>query len=621
MSKKNYISLIVIFLSVISVLYLEGIKKMWQNEARVVFWDVKSYYAYLPAIIINGDPLLKFVDESPQIYGDKFWPETAENGNKVIMTSMGLSMLYLPFFLVGHLVAYLTGAEMSGYSAPYFFFLLLSSLFYLFLGLLCLRKILLKYFSDKITAITLAAIYFGTNIVWYSIYEATMSHVYSFSLFAFFLYYTIKWHENQNLKTSIILGLIFGLIALVRPTNAIIVLFFIFYNISSFKDLIINIKLFIKNYKFILIISVFAFIILIPQLIYWKYVTNHWFYYSYGNKGNFFFGNPQIINGLFSYRKGWFIYTPIMLIAVISIPLLLRNIKINMFFIPILIFVTLNIYIIFSWWSWWYGGGLGIRALIDSYAIMSIPLAAFLDWVAKRKLIIKISSYSVFTIFLLLGLFTNFQYYYGAIHWDSMTKEAYWDSFLKAKGSPNLKFLIRTPNYEKAMIGIQEIIEPEIIEIDTKKYFYSEKIFCDAETIDTTQKLLTTEKGDYFFGGITCITNEKAFSGKNSIKLNDKNPFGFTIYLANYKPKDKYLISVKRFKQNNFGFLVIQAEDVNLMYLTYNVATKIENSEWMEISTILEIPETINGMGIKIYCYNPETTDVYFDDLKILKIK
>ena len=53
----------------------------------------------------------------------------------------------------------------------------------------------------------------------------------------------------------------------------------------------------------------------VPQMIYWKEMTGRWLYFSYGSDERFFFGDPAIIKGLFSYRKGLFIYTPLLLFA------------------------------------------------------------------------------------------------------------------------------------------------------------------------------------------------------------------------------------------------------------------------------------------------------------------
>lgn len=456
MFKQNRISLFVVLSIFLTISYIEVAQKMWNKEHRVVYWDVKSYYAYLPSIIIHQDPLFDFVKDNPEVYADKFWLEKAENGNKVILTSMGLAILYSPFFILGHIFAHLLDFQTSGYSPPYFFFMLLGSLFYVILGLLTLRKLLLKFFSDAVTAITLGILFFGTNLLWYSLFEATMSHAYSFALFSFFIYFTIKWHDKRTYWCSVLLGLISGLIVLVRPTNIIIALFFILYDVKSIDDFKNKLLLFIENYQKILILFIFALIVLLPQLVYWKYVTDSWVYYSYGDKGKFFFSNPKLLNGLFSYRKGWFIYTPIMFSAVLSIPIFLRGKNLKKFFLPVGLFVAVNIWIVLSWWCWWYGGSLGLRAFIESYSILAIPLAALISYILKQKISVKLPTLLVVVAFALYGLFTNIQYYYGAIHWDSMTKDAYWDSFGRPKPSDNFKDFIVRPNYEAALYN-----EPE----------------------------------------------------------------------------------------------------------------------------------------------------------------
>ena len=111
---------------------------------------------------------------------------------------------------------------------------------------------------------------------------------------------------------------------------------------------------------------------------------------------------------------------------------------------------------ILSWWSWWYGGSYGLRAFIDSYALLIIPLAAFIDYfyaVMKKRAVVLI----IASLFIFHGVFQTFQYYYGAIHWDSMTKEAYWDSFGHLHPSAKFQSLLKAPDYEKAMKGERDI--------------------------------------------------------------------------------------------------------------------------------------------------------------------
>ena len=288
---------------------------------------------------------------------------------------MGMAFIYFPFFIGAHLSAHLLDYNTYGFSKPYKMALVFSTVFYLWLGLFFLRKTLVRYYSELVTSLTLIFITFGTNFFHYATIDAPMPHIYCFALFGIFIYLTIKWYDESSIKYSILLGLVGGMITLVRPTNAIIALFFIFYKITSFSDIKMRLQYFLKHYNYIFLIIVIAFLLWVPQFLYWKKVTGHFLFFSYGEE-RFFFDHPRIFKGLFSYRNGWLLYSPVMIFSLMGIPLLLHQIK-SIFF-PVLIFTLVNIYIVLSWWCWWYTG-FGNRAMIDSYAILSFPMAAFID--------------------------------------------------------------------------------------------------------------------------------------------------------------------------------------------------------------------------------------------------
>ena len=200
-----------------------------------------------------------------------------------------------------------------------------------------------------------------------------------------------------------------------------------------------------------------AFLVWVPQLIYWKEMTGQWLYFSYGSDERFFFADPAIIQGLFSWRKGLFLYTPLMIMAFAGIIALWKRRSPHA--LPVTLFVPLNIYIIFSWWCWWYGGGFGQRAFIDSYVLMAVATAALLTpgmatrntgeikWTQRLTL-------AAFLLFTSLGILQNIQYYNGAIHWDSMTREAYLDSFGRLKPSARFYDLLEAPDYDRAREGL-----------------------------------------------------------------------------------------------------------------------------------------------------------------------
>ena len=281
-----------------------------------------------------------------------------------------------------------------------------------------------------------------------------MPHQFNFALFSIFLYFTVSWYEKKSILKSIIIGISLGLLSLIRPTDILIAIIFPLYGIHRFKDIKQRSIDFINSYQHILVIILSAFIIWIPQLLYWKFLTGHYLFFSYTDNEHFFWNNPHIIEGLVGYRKGWLLYTPLMIFAIIG--LFFMKPKANKFLLPIIIFLPINIYIIFSWWAWWYGGSFGCRPIIESYALLSIPLASFLEKILSQKKVIKIASLSLVIIFAAYNLFATQQYRYGSIHWDGMTKEAYWDSFGRLHPSKRFKYLIKRPDYDAAKNGIDK---------------------------------------------------------------------------------------------------------------------------------------------------------------------
>ena len=444
--------------------------KKWKHaetKAKIITWDVTSYYGYLPAVFIHNDLSLDFIDTDEVDYGAKqqFWPDRFNNNLerelkgeiKVIKTTMGMSFMYAPFFFMAHGFAYLSKYEANGFSQPYEFFLVVSCLFYLFIGLFFLRKLLLFTFSEWATSLTLTSILIGTNLFYYATEEPAMSHAYSFALIIGFIYHSILYLEKYQLKNVIYLGLLGGLIVLIRPVNLLIFLFPLLYGITKGRDLVSRLELFIKNWKHILLIGVLCFSVIFPQLLYWKVQTGSWVFNSYLGE-TFFFGNSHVLEGLFSYRKGWLVYTPIMIFALAGVVLLFRNNK--TFFTPIFIFLLINVYVVYSWWSWWYGGSFGSRPMIDSYGLLAIPMACFYSVILKKRSA-YVPTLIIGVLFLTLNQIQTIQYSTNAIiHWEGMTKEAYWNVFLKMEMSADdwarQERYIQSPDYDKAKAGEDE---------------------------------------------------------------------------------------------------------------------------------------------------------------------
>lgn len=447
---KKHLSLIVYF--IIAIILVQGILKTQRWKDRIIDYDVAHYYGYLPSAFIYHDLSLEFNSADRQFLSNKIWYVKTIDGKKVFKVSMGVALGYLPGFLIAHGYQLITGGDASGFSAPYKLSLVMSGFFFAMLGLFYLRKILRLYFDEGISALVLLIIMLATNLFTYTVFEVAMSHVYSFAVITIFIWNTIQWYKKPGYARSIVLGLLIGWIFLIRPVNLLVMFIFVGWGINDMGSMTARIKWFLDYWKQAVIIAFFGFIICIPQLLYWKIYAGHWLFYSYVGE-QFYFTHPHILEGLYSWRKGWLLYTPVMILSLIGIGFINKKIPSLRWIYPFTI--GLLLYITWSWWCWWYGGGFGQRSLIDWYGWMAIPIAALLQSLKPKKIV-----YSMLIVFIFFCIFLNQfqhnQYRNTSIHYDSMTKDAYFYHFWKYSKYPGLTPLLIAPDYEKAKRGEKE---------------------------------------------------------------------------------------------------------------------------------------------------------------------
>jgi hypothetical protein len=459
---KSSITLSMVTLVVIATILIWSFFniRVWEkrdDKRQVITQDVVNYYCYLPAAFIHGDLTFRFVESDWSGYArhGKFWPVKVDGSDKyVVKMTMGMSYLYLPFFGIAHLYSSISDEYAAdGFSTPYEVLIVISSIFWIIIGFVYLRLVLLKYYSEVIASIVMFLVLVGTNLYYYGTTEPAMSHGYIFSLVAMFLYYSIRWLECKQLRYIIMIGLLGGVITLIRPVNILIFIFPLLYGVNSLTEMKLRLSLIKAKWMHICLLMFFSFIVILPQLIFWKYNSGSWVYYSYGDE-QFFFSNPHVFYGLFSYRKGWLLYTPIMIFALVG---LVNSWKQKRpFTASILVFLPLFLYVVFSWWCWWYGGSYGSRPMIDMYALFALPLGAFLTWVAKLKFYWSSPIVALILFFVFLNLFQTAQKREGYIHYDAMTEKAYWSNFLSLDDAGGFWDNIVNPDLEKAMRGEEE---------------------------------------------------------------------------------------------------------------------------------------------------------------------
>jgi len=421
-------------------------------DKSVISDDVISYYSYLPALFIHHNLTLQFVDENPEHYFKHYWPGKAANGKYVIKTTMGVAFLYAPFFGAAHLYTLASGETADGFSQHYQTAINIAALFFLFVGLFFTNKILLRFVSPVVSAVILVLITFGTNLLYYATLEPGMTHVFNFGLIAMFVLYTDKWLLKPDFRDTLACGLLFGLITLIRPINALVILFPVLWNVASLKEMQDRFVFFFRQWKQVLLVAICVAAVWSPQLFYWKMQTGQFFYNSYNE--HFYFGNFNVHKALFGFRKGWFIYTPIMFVATLGIFFLRKQFKSVQ--LSVSVFYIVFVYITFSWWCWWYGGGFSARPMTDIYSIMAIPLSVIVARGLRAKRIIVIVTFFFATLFSAHGVFQTLQYIRGSIHYDSNTWYSYKSSFGRLTPAPTYYFLLSPPDYISAIDGKPE---------------------------------------------------------------------------------------------------------------------------------------------------------------------
>lgn len=398
----------------------------WKN---IIEADAKGYYAYLPAVFIYHDLNFGFYDSIERKYADQYTRyeyRTAHNGKIINKYFAGTALAQLPFFLAAHLVTKISGQPADGYSYFYPIMINIGSLVFLLLGLVYVRNFLRSYkVNDSVIAFLLAALVFGTNLFYYAVCEPGLSHVYSFALISMFTYRARKFFITHHKKEIIYCSLLLGIITFIRPVNAVIVLALPFLADSK-ERFAEGIRAALKE-RTVFLLSVLALLFIACfQFIIYKVQCGNFFVYSYGEE-RFNWLHPRPLDFLFSYKKGFFIYTPLTFFAIIGMFYLWRN---NRFALYAFLFFSLAlIYVLSAWWNWWYGGSFSSRVMIDFYVF-----AALLLGLAYKLLENKIKA-SVLTAVIVLAVvlcqLQTYQYRYRLIHWENMTAEKYWDIFLK----------------------------------------------------------------------------------------------------------------------------------------------------------------------------------------------
>lgn len=562
-----------------------------ENWKYTIHGDGSGQYYYLPAALIYHN-LERPVSEPPP--GNFF---SRANERWVNRFYCGTAVSIAPFFGLAAVVSSITGEPLDGYSLYFQCGVSVAALFYFLAGLFFLSMLLKQFgITDKWITITLLLISFGTNILYYVVYEPSMAHVYAFAYITIFLYFAKKICTGKFSTLDVIACFAaFAMVVLVRSVNVLMLLALPFIA-GSMNELRSAITALIRRKKALVVgMMVFACLISIQFLLYYLQ-TGKAFLNSYSDAEGFDFSSPRIAGFLFSYRKGLFVYTPLLLLSLAGLIILFRKDRFRL--LSVLIFLSVIVYLLASLRNWYGGDSFGMRHMIDYYALFAILLALALQNLKAiaRYMLITLSVLCVF-----LNLVQSYQYATYILHPATMNKEKYWYAFLKTG-----------KEYVGTIAGTDDT-PGELKEKPVLKYFTS------------------FEKSEAAFRHGNIQQSDHVAAGRSVAAFDADTEFGAEVTMQRdvIRSDERYFIRarLKRYEQEkhaaNKALLVLCVDSANgknhlLEYYRINELPREEFNVWHEVNFNFPLPPIqLDDPIVRFYIWNPEKRAFYIDELGI----
>lgn len=406
----------------------------WTNPPEKAVHNIGSdgtgYYAYLPQYIIYGTHNFEFSDYIEQKYpGAKFFDGISpmEGKKKSDKYFVGTAICMSPFFWTAHQVTKISGGQADGYSVNYEISVFAAALAFWLLGTISLLVLLRSYGVNRFAVLFgIAGLTFATNLNFYIVYDPAFSHAYTFGIVCFLMLQVRRFVNTSKSKHLIWIFILLGMITIIRPTNLIVALIIPFF-FSSFKVFWQELKTLFIHRKMVLFSGVLIFLLIVfLQFLNIRSQHDFWGFNAYSAEGFDYLFSPKIGEVLFGFRKGFFVYTPFMLLFFPALYFLFRWNR--YFFLGTLLFFAAFTYITASWWCWYYGGSLGMRPMIDIYGVMIVPVILLF---AQVKPLLKTVLIAFLAFMVHYNLVLNYQMTHAILHYAEMNREKFNKIFLQ----------------------------------------------------------------------------------------------------------------------------------------------------------------------------------------------
>ncbi len=335
--------------------------------------DQAYYYSYVRSALIDKD--FNFVNEYNYFNFTDY--KITKEGLPSNRYSIGFPLMVYPFYAAAHLSIPILNTiglsiQKDGYSKLHQLSFCLGSIFYGIIGLYLCFLFLRKYYTEKVSSLSILILVLTTNIFYYYSIEPFMSELCSFFSVTLFLY---LWQRTLTTERKLLffgLGLAAGLMIIVRQQNAaFLAIVPIGYLWSRGSLPAMN----VLNSTALIVGGILLG--LVPQLFAWNEIFGSVVVDSYRGYSFTYKYEPKILQVLFSTKHGLISWHPVILLCLTGLFLSIR--KHARIAVPFIVAFLLQLYIISSWYYWWFGYSFGHRGFVSCTLIFAFGIAYFIN--------------------------------------------------------------------------------------------------------------------------------------------------------------------------------------------------------------------------------------------------
>ncbi len=469
-------------------------------------------------------------------------------------------------------------------------------------GILLLWLLLRRFFSVSVSILTLIAVVLGTNYFRWIFFEGATAHNFLFTLFAAFLLLTLNWHRDRRwiwlllMLPTLLLACFFHDLAVII---LLVPLLYGIYDKTSWDENVLRIRDHRGQYLFLLFMVILS-----------AGLTRFAWFAEPGT--TLYFGDPkasiytwiaanfQLI--LFSFNKGWLVYTPMMLLVFPGMYFLAERNK-PLFY---------GFFLFFLFWFllkashplWATGAGFGQRFFIETYPLLALAVGYYFQWMLEKKPWVRVFLLILPVFFLLLNLFQTWQYTNNILVAENMNREYYQAVFGKTTADSSARKIMA--KYRNPM----------------------------PETMPAGGSYAVSKIGSWDYevplpGYEPFYNSSVSHSGKRSWRTCKEKPFspGLNRKIRDLSPHDTVWIRVTAWlyftchKAESCVNLVILCNHSGTVYkyMSKNYSNKLETGIWNKVTYDYQLPSHLQGPDdeLNVYFWNSGEREVLLDDFTV----